>query len=65
MSYNPPRAGLINAGSRRNPYAVGGSVIDRTGQARVTSSNYYDKRDPKRFTTKGWRTLKSVTNPAL
>ena len=47
MSYNPPRAGLINAGSRRNPYAVGGSVIDRTGQARVTSSNYYDKRDPQ------------------
>ena len=53
MSYNPPRAGLINAGSRRNPYAVGGSVIDRTGQARVTSSNYYDKRDPQAVYNQG------------
>ena len=53
MSYNPPRSGLINAGPRRNPYAAGGSVIDRTGQARVTNSNYYDKRDPQAVYNQG------------
>ena len=53
MSYNPPRAGLINAGPRRNPYAAGGSVIGSPGIERIRNSDYYDKRSPESVYNQG------------
>ena len=47
MSYNPPRAGQINAGPRRNPYASGGGVVGGRGNISVNNSEFKDRRNPQ------------------
>ena len=54
MSYNPPRAGLINAGAGRNPFlSRSGGVQDFTGKAIVNSSEFKDRRSPESVYNQG------------
>ena len=55
MAYNPPRAGLVNAGARRNPYAASAAVFDNTRKVSVTNSPYYDKTNPQAVYDRGIR----------
>ena len=55
MAYNPPRAGLVNAAARRNPYAASTAVFDNTGKAKVSSSSYFDEKNPQSVYDRGIR----------
>ena len=47
MSYNPPRAGLINAGSNRTPFPSRGGGVGGAPEARIRNSSYRDQTNPQ------------------